>query len=1163
MNEFDIFMEALDRPDPVGQAAYLDQACGDDGALRRRIMQLLACHRRDAPLLDRQPAELLEALSEGGASAEAGPSAVVPAPRDDLIGTVIAGRYTLIDVLGEGGMGTVYLARQTEPVQRDVALKVIKAGMDTRTVLARFEAERQALALMSHPGIARIYDGGVTAAGHPFFVMEYVRGEPITRFCDSRRLTPPARLELLVAVCRAVQHAHQKGVIHRDLKPTNVLVTEVDDRPTPKVIDFGLAKATGGWPTDQSLADTRLIVGTPEYMSPEQADPSSHDLDTRTDVYALGTILYELLAGFPPLDAKQFPRESVLEMLRRLREVDPPRPSERLSRSGALPDIAQKRGTHPARLRLLLRGEIDWVVMKALEKDRSRRYDSPASLALDLQRYLAGEAVSAVPPSAGYRLRKFLRKHRGPVGAAALLLLALVLGLVGTSWGMWRAEGTRAEEARQRQAERWERYRSNLVAAASALHIHNVAAARDALEAAPPEHRNWEWQYFYHQLDTADAVLHGPARSRYRRLSADGSQAVLLGEDRRAYPVDLRARTVGGPLALEGDVQEVDLSPDGKTLAGVRTDHTVVLWDLPGNRPRAVLGGRAEENSPLLFSPDGSRLAAVLHDRTIRVWDSATGQQLLVLRGHEARVQHLTFSPDGGRLASAGRDFTVRLWDAHDGRPLAVLAGHDADVARAFFSPRGDRVLSCERFPGNVGRLWDAATGKLLAVLRGHANEVLSVAFSPDGGRIATGSFDQTARLWDGRTGGPLTTLGGHNGWVVHVAFSPDGRRLASASQDQSVRLWDATSGAPLAVLHGHTSECGEVRWADDGATLVVGAADGSVRLWDAPRVEHHGVLRGHGNFVYDVAFHPDGRRVASASWDNTVRLWEASTGRPLKVLRHPGKSAVTAVAFHPDGKLLASAGREDCVRLWDVDAGQEVGRFPVPGNDQVDACVAFSRRGDLLACGGSDCAVHLWRIPPALAGGQRLNGDGQRGEEAVLRGHEAPVLAVAFGPDGTWLASAASGVDPTVRIWDLARKEPVRILQGDDHGQSVHALVLTRDGRYLASGSASGTVRLWDTTTWQLVATLAQGTNVYGLAFTPDGTRLACACANNTVRLWDVATHQAVCDLQGHDAYAHQVAFSPDGTRLVSCSGDFTVRVWDSLSPQERAAREPAAGHR
>jgi tetratricopeptide (TPR) repeat protein len=354
-------------------------------------------------------------------------------------GAGIAGRYTLVDVLGEGGMGTVYRVNQSEPVKRQVALKLIKRGMDSKAVLARFDAERQALALMDHPNIARVYDGGTTPTGQPFFVMELVDGIAITKYCDQKRLPLRSRLELFVQVCQAVQHAHQKGIIHRDLKPGNVLVTEVDGRPAPKVIDFGVAKATEQKLTDMSFAETGVVVGTPAYMSPEQADPESMDIDTRTDVYALGVILYELLVGSPPIDAKQFKRGAMSEMLRMVREVDPPRPSTRLSTAEDLPNIAANRNTEPAKLTKSLRGELDWVVMKAVEKDRGRRYETVNGLARDLERYLSDEVVEARPPSAGYRLKKFVRRHKGEVIAAALVFLALVAGVIGTSLGMVEA----------------------------------------------------------------------------------------------------------------------------------------------------------------------------------------------------------------------------------------------------------------------------------------------------------------------------------------------------------------------------------------------------------------------------------------------------------------------------------------------------------------------------------------------------------------------------------------------------------------------------------------------------------------------------------------------------------------------------------------------------
>ena len=337
-------------------------------------------------------------------------------------------------------MGDVWMAHQTEPVKRTVAVKLIKAGMDSRAVLARFEAERQALALMDHPNIAKVLDGGATPDGRPFFVMELVKGVPITEFCDNRRLTPRERLELFIPVCQAIQHAHQKGVIHRDIKPSNVLVALYDDKSVPKVIDFGISKATGQPLTERTLATGfGSVVGTPEYMSPEQASFNNLDIDTRSDVYALGVLLYELLAGSPPFSRTDLEKIGLLEIFRVIREQEPPRPSTKLSTANTLPTLSANRGTEPARLTRLLRGELDWIVLKALEKDRNRRYETANGLARDIQRYLADEVVEARPPSPGYRLRKFVRRNKGRVVAASLVLFALLAGIAGTTGGLIEA----------------------------------------------------------------------------------------------------------------------------------------------------------------------------------------------------------------------------------------------------------------------------------------------------------------------------------------------------------------------------------------------------------------------------------------------------------------------------------------------------------------------------------------------------------------------------------------------------------------------------------------------------------------------------------------------------------------------------------------------------
>ncbi len=442
----------------AARETYLQAACKDDPELRTLIDDLLIAHVKQGEFLAKPTharpqvaAEELAAAEKAGQATTELPASALSAPASTQIG-----RYKLLQRIGEGGFGEVWMAEQREPIKRRVALKIIKPGMDSRQVIARFEAERQALAMMDHPNIARVLDAGVTDAGRPYFVMELVRGVPITEHADAGNLDPQARLELFTQVCHAVQHAHQKGIIHRDLKPSNVLVTVTDGKPVPKVIDFGIAKATGGELTDKTLfTEFRQFIGTPQYMSPEQAGMSGVDIDTRSDIYSLGVLLYELLTGATPFDAARLRSAALEEMRRIIREEDPPRPSTRVSTLGdALSAVARHRCVEPARLGAMIRGDLDWITMKCLEKDRSRRYGTASDLAGDVQRQLVGEAVMAAPPSAAYRVRKFVRRNRAAVLTGGAVAAAVVMGTLGTTIGMIRAEAMKRDLAEQNQTAR-------------------------------------------------------------------------------------------------------------------------------------------------------------------------------------------------------------------------------------------------------------------------------------------------------------------------------------------------------------------------------------------------------------------------------------------------------------------------------------------------------------------------------------------------------------------------------------------------------------------------------------------------------------------------------------------------------------------------------------
>jgi serine/threonine protein kinase len=564
-----LYFAALEKH-PAERPAFLDAVCAGDSDLRAGVERLLAAEAKVGGFLDAPAAtaaadpdlrgrveQLLAAEAKEGGVLDA-PTADRPAEhptatfgseaatsdrpgRDEHVGAILAAKYKLVEEIGEGGMGSVFMAQQTEPVKRAVAVKVIKAGMDSKAVLARFEAERQALAMMDHPNIARVLDAGTTESGRPFFVMELVKGVPITRYCDERKLTPRQRLELFVPVCNAIQHAHQKGIIHRDIKPSNVLVALYDDRPVPKVIDFGVAKATGPALTDKTLmTGFGAVIGTPEYMSPEQANPNNLDIDTRSDVYALGVLLYELLTGSTPVDRKSLGQAALLEVLRIVREVEAPRPSAKLSTIDTLANVAANRGTEPAKLSKLLKGELDWVLLKALEKDRTRRYETANGLARDLQRYLADELVEARPPSTGYRLKKLVRRHKGQVFAASVVLLVLVAGLAGTTWQAYRAEAARGAAAEKAEGER--------LARLDAQEKERLAVVAAASEKAANERTQRRLKQIENGVEQFAGLLTG---INPRNEERDGPTVYQQLRERAEKAADaLDADAVGDPLAV-------------------------------------------------------------------------------------------------------------------------------------------------------------------------------------------------------------------------------------------------------------------------------------------------------------------------------------------------------------------------------------------------------------------------------------------------------------------------------------------------------------------------------------------------------------------------------------------------------------------------------------
>ncbi len=674
-----LFLAASDIADRAARAAYLDRECGGDAELRGRVEALLRAD--EASVWFDSGAANVAGKPDSGAAGSV-PEAGSPL-QDEQAGAVIAGKYTLVEPIGEGGMGSVWRAKQTEPVKRYVAIKLIRAGMDSRQVLARFDAERQALALMDHPHIAKVLDGGLHRH-RPYFVMELVKGVPITEFCDARRLSPRERLELFVPVCEAIQHAHQKGIIHRDIKPSNVLVALYDDRPVVKVIDFGVAKATGGALTEKTL-DTGFgaVVGTPQYMSPEQAAFNNVDIDTRSDVYALGVLLYELLTGSPPFSQQELEKRGLLEMLRVVREEEPSRPSTKLSTAAALPTLSANRATEPKKLTGMLRSELDWIVMKALEKDRARRYETANGFAADVRRYLSGEAVQAHPPSAAYRVRKFVRRHRPQVIAASLVMLALVGGVAGTTWGMIEARKQRAEALRQETLARGETAEKERARAAEAERAEGERLAKREAESQ----RETALKRL-HQIERSNGILAQIFEDLDIRQANEREEPLAAVLARRLLDAvaQLEGEAVGGPLVV-ADLQH----RLGRSLAGL---------------------GYAQEAIPLFTKARATftEQGGPDHYETLRVMNSlanaygAVGRQQEALAMSQEVLRRTTAS-----LGTAHPDTIVamnNLAAAYDRAGQAALALPLLDealaISRRTFGADDYRTLGCMHSLGKV-----------------------------------------------------------------------------------------------------------------------------------------------------------------------------------------------------------------------------------------------------------------------------------------------------------------------------------------------------------------------------------------------------------------------------------------------------------------------------
>lgn len=1128
------FLKYFEIDDEDERARFLEGIRESDPEIAPDLERLLEAQRAEPSFLE---------LSTEETPASGADSASVAA------GTMI-GHYRILRRIGEGGFGEVYLAERLEPILLRVAIKIIKPGMDSKQVIGRFTAERQALALMDHPNIAKILDAGTTQQGAPFFVMELVDGLPVHEFCNRNKVSTDERLRLFIQILQAVHHAHQKGIIHRDIKPNNVLVTLRDGKPDPKIIDFGIAKALDQKLTDITVfTELRQFLGTPAYMSPEQAEFSGLDVDTRSDIYSLGVLLYELIIGRPPFENKELQRIGLEAMLRHIREVDPPRPSTRLTsfERNELDTVASSQGTDPKRLTAQLRNDLDWILLKALEKDRRRRYDSASAFADDIQRRLNKEPVLAVAPSRLYKFTKLVARHRVAVGLGAMFVLSLV---TLTLWALRSSADARVAEDKAKaayEAAYLNQYVSDIRLAKSFIDKGDLANARESLDRYRPEHldpnvsdpRDFVWGYLQNRArdDGPKIVKLDASPGAYAHSPMQNELAVSQSGEMLVF--DTETLEVKQRIELELQVYRygLDYSHDGRFLTAFRAlwwrsqsnDNNLLkssrrTWERSGEHLTPSDRFEKYPHGVLAFSPIAPIVAILSADSRILVYDYDRDVELLNDEAYwdEKYPPAICFSPDGERIAYTASLDAIATRTLDWGRPTTIL-------------PTNTRLAQGD----------------------------YSLCFSPSSDRLFLYGYYYDTVLWEfpepteNRTEIPIK--------LNSIAFTSDASRaVTTEALELRPSIRDTRDFSITDHLIGHSKQPGFAIYLKDDTAIVTGAGDQTLRVWE-PETDESKTLEGVRTAGLDgLSFGQTSDRVFLR------RGTQYLTRNPSRYIVEREPAVVASIASRDVQPILepprAPQAESELIgiqreRLWFAAYPDGLEEFQVR-NIRVRDLVAYDQDGVELESvrlphelrATSRIAFHP-TAPQAALGtvdGSLLVIDLNSGQTIQqISPHELPTLDARYSPrTGRWLASTEGNglyaLPVTIQhsnricLTDLNGAIPrTSLIENPDN---VYVTRFSPDESILAAGGSSALITLWDVKTRHRIGELqvplgvVAGYSIADLEFSPDGAIVA-APSRQTISFWNVKTQRLLMTLE-FDEFVHAVEFSPDGSVLAYCWG-------------------------